>query len=376
MNNAGQSLTDRQTAVTVFKGIAILMVVLVHIAQPFSLPQWMEYVPRLGQLGCQIFLVLSAYTLCLSLERDAKTYFTFQKKRWLRIVPGYWSMIVIYLLLGGLSLLLLNKNVFGTSTNWAHIVINFFLLNGLVPGQSNNLVVRGGWYVGTSIILYLLMPLLYRIYQHKAEKWQKVRIWLFPLMVTVCSATVIIVAASIDSRFYCANNSFVYFSFVNQLSSFSIGFSLFDWKRNSRKMNKHILTVLCASLGVVSVLMFYSDVEHIFAIVPSVFSSFFACLFAVTSAKIEKNSLKTTLMQKWGKHSYSIYLVHSLIVYEGSKLVIHLWKVVFPNVSQGIIFIIWLPIAYVIIYGVGILFTKYLSVWNKLLEKRRQKYGS
>lgn len=348
------------------------MVILVHIAQPFSLPQWMGYIPKLGQLGCQIFLVISAYTLCFSLERGANTYFNFQKKRWLRIVPGYWSMIVIYLLLGGFSLLLLNRNVFGTSTNWKHIIINFFLLNGLVPGEANNHVVRGGWYVGTSIILYLLMPLLFRIYQHKAEKWQKMRIWLFPLMITVCSATAIIVAASIDSRFYCANNNFVYFSFVNQLASFSIGFSLFDWKRNNRAVNKYILAILCVCLGLLSALMFYSNIEHIFVFVPSVFSSFFACLFALTSEKIEKNSHKTILMQKWGNHSYSIYLVHSLIVYEGSKVVTHLWNVVFPNISQGIVFIIWLPIAYAIIYCVGRLFSRYLLFWDEILKPKRR----
>ena len=62
-------LTDRQTAVTVFKGIAILMVVLVHIEQKFQLPEWMTYVPQMGQLGCQIFLVLSSYTLCFSVDK-------------------------------------------------------------------------------------------------------------------------------------------------------------------------------------------------------------------------------------------------------------------------------------------------------------------
>lgn len=371
MNKARQSLTDRQTAVTVYKGIAILMVILVHVAQPFSLPQWMEYIPRLGQLGCQIFLTLSAYTLCFSLERKSITYFSFQKKRWLRIVPGYWSMIVIYLLLGNASLLLLKRNILGTSTNWAHIIINAFLLNGLVPGEANNLVVRGGWYVGTSILLYLIMPLLFRIYQSNGEKWEKVRIWLFPFVITVCSATAIIFASSIDSKFYCANNSFVYFSFVNQLSAFSIGFSLYDWKRNNRRLNTYGLTILCVCLGLLSVLMFYSNIEHIFVFVPSVFSSFFTCLFALTSAKIEMTSLKTTLIQKWGERSYSIYLVHSLIVYEGSKVVTHLWNIVFADISQGVAFIIWLPIAYAIIYCAGTLFTRYLSLWNKVLKRRR-----
>ena len=54
----------RNLVVDYFKGIAILMVVLVHSEQTFELPEGINYIPRLGQLGCQIFFLLSCFTIC------------------------------------------------------------------------------------------------------------------------------------------------------------------------------------------------------------------------------------------------------------------------------------------------------------------------
>ena len=76
-----------------------------------------------------------------------------------------------------------------------------------------------------------------------------------------------------------------------------------------------------------------------------------------------------TLIQKWGNHSYSVCLIHSIIAFEGSKVITHLWNRAYANISQGVAFILWLPIVYVIIYYAGILFTRYLSLWNIILKK-------
>ena len=45
-----------------FKGVAILLVVLVHSIQRFSVPYWVTVVPSIGQLGCQVFFVLSSFS--------------------------------------------------------------------------------------------------------------------------------------------------------------------------------------------------------------------------------------------------------------------------------------------------------------------------
>ena len=56
----------RNPLVDIFKGIAIMMVILVHSAQTFGLPEGVNYIPKLGQLGCQIFFLLSSFTIIYS----------------------------------------------------------------------------------------------------------------------------------------------------------------------------------------------------------------------------------------------------------------------------------------------------------------------
>ncbi len=65
------------------------------------------------------------------------------------MAPGYWSMIIIYILLAIVSISVLGKRVMWTSLNPIDILINIFFLNGLIPGSANNSVVLGGWFVGT-----------------------------------------------------------------------------------------------------------------------------------------------------------------------------------------------------------------------------------
>ena len=40
------------------------------------------------------------------------------------------------------------------------VIPNILLVNGIIPGDTNNNVVRGGWFVGTLIILYYLTPII------------------------------------------------------------------------------------------------------------------------------------------------------------------------------------------------------------------------
>lgn len=175
-----------------------------------------------------------------------------------------------------------------------------------------------------------------------------------------------IISSKIDSRFYCNNNSFVYFSFVNQLPTFSIGFALYDWKKNHHTDKRLLKILLCISFAISSVALFFSGIEYAFVFVPTVFAAFFSILFSLTSDIIEKYSNRMGAFQKWGEYSFAVYLTHSLIVYEGSTIILRMSQKVFSNCSHTIVFILWLPIAYMVVYFVGKVFTKYLDVWKNM----------
>jgi peptidoglycan/LPS O-acetylase OafA/YrhL len=127
------------------KGVAILMVILVHSAQPFKLPSPWAEVLAMGQMGCQMFFVLSGYTLCRSLDTKQLTFTHFMKRRVTRIIPSWWGIICCYLLIGNISIRVLGCNFTGSNLNIWDVIINLLLLNGVVYGEVNNRVVRGGW---------------------------------------------------------------------------------------------------------------------------------------------------------------------------------------------------------------------------------------
>lgn len=47
------------------KGVAILMVVTVHVSQAIPMPEWAKLVGSFGAMGVQFFFLLSAYLLPL-----------------------------------------------------------------------------------------------------------------------------------------------------------------------------------------------------------------------------------------------------------------------------------------------------------------------
>lgn len=52
--------------VDIFKGFAMIMVVIVHAEQIIALPSGVDCIAKFGQMGCQIFFLMSAFTLCIS----------------------------------------------------------------------------------------------------------------------------------------------------------------------------------------------------------------------------------------------------------------------------------------------------------------------
>lgn len=82
------------------RGIAILMVVLVHTGQitllvsksqhfTFIQPLLVKY----GQMGVQLFFVASAYTLCLSSfnrKNETNKFTKYAIRRYFRIAPAYY----------------------------------------------------------------------------------------------------------------------------------------------------------------------------------------------------------------------------------------------------------------------------------------------
>ena len=190
------------------------MIILCHITQVFDIPSYLSSMSSYGRMGCQIFFLLSGFTITMSYDKSCSKLMTFYKKRWLGLAPGYWMSIFFTVILSAVTILITGKNQLGTSLKFDGIIVNLLLLNGLVPTEANNLVFRGGWFIGTLTILYIIYPFLYKGYKKYGNPFLYGLIFLAMLIAAICFV--------ITNNIASPCSGFLYFSFINQLSSFGL----------------------------------------------------------------------------------------------------------------------------------------------------------
>ncbi len=326
-------------------------------------------VQRFGQMGCQIFFVLSSFGLCYSYSRKQLRFVPFMKKRISKLLIGYYGAIILHAIYRVLLASVQGKDII-SSLNIPGIVVNLLFLNGFIPVNGiNNTIVRGGWYVGTTVILYALFPLLYKLYfTERNEFWRKHRVVIFPLTILCVTSLAVIIAGFVHPAFICSNNSFVYFSFVNQLTPFALGLVLFDIK-DWLSVNKNVLLFSLISLFL-SIILFFGNFRYSFVFCPSFVAASFLLLFTWVSAnknicnKIESrsNGVVRTILA-FGKNSFSIYLTHSFIVYEFSVVSLKFLRMI--KNDDLLWYIVLLPIEFCLVYFVGYLYNKCIGIIKK-----------
>jgi peptidoglycan/LPS O-acetylase OafA/YrhL len=85
--------TARLPVIDEIKGLALTLVVFYHATGILGWPNWLQ-----GQLGVDIFLILSGVTLALG-PSATEPLGTFFRRRLLRIFPAYWLALALFLAL-------------------------------------------------------------------------------------------------------------------------------------------------------------------------------------------------------------------------------------------------------------------------------------
>lgn len=355
-------------SVNFYKGIAIIMVILVHSAQLFKLPNIITYIPRFSQMGCQIFFVLSAFTLCMSYSKRKWKYKEFIKRRISKLAIGYWSMIIVQLVIRIAVAYIKGENLIKE----AHIcgmIINIMFLNGIIPNSTiNNLIVRGGWFVGTIFVLYLLFPLMYKLYEKIVQRYKMCN-YIFPLMFFMVSTTFLILLGTYNEKYLCINNGFIYFSFINQITCFSLGFSLYGLYINNQFSNVKMPLLKGIICLLISVWMFFLEYKFSFAFLPGIFGLCFFYFYIFTENKKVLNGKNTNIIeiiQKFGNISYEIYLTHPIIIYYIIYIVIIGFRKI--GLPDTLSYIFLLPIMYISVYYLGNIFSKYIRYVKKFMD--------
>lgn len=348
------------------RGIAILMVVLVHVAQNVPGLSWMmQAVTIYGQMGVQLFFVASAYTLSLAAVQrrgEAGALGAFYLRRFFRIAPLYYVAIALY------AALHLTLPWAAAATNMpregytpGNIAANAFFVHGLVP-SANNTIVPGGWSIGTEMLFYAVFPFLFAL----SEKFSRNRMRLAMLVAIGLALNLVLQWLLASPTGGPANNSFSYFSLLNQLPVFLLGIAAF-WSHRldpdvppDRLRPVHWLGF--ALLTGATLLLWKSRWPMAFALIPTVAGlSFFCLLNAVRAARTHPGWLRAI-----GRVSYSMYVFHFLFAW------LLLYRVV-PTLPSKVPPVATLAIGYLLVVTLTFLLARFTE---RILERPGIALGS
>lgn len=144
--------------VDALRGIAVLLVVLAHTPVPSRL----IILNIAGAYGVQLFFVVSAFTLFLSMAsrvtRDSQPVLFFFIRRIFRIVPAFYVAGIFYLIVNSTGL---NPWAPDGMHAW-QIIATALFVHGWFP-LAMNAVVPGGWSIAVEMNFYLFVPLCFAL---------------------------------------------------------------------------------------------------------------------------------------------------------------------------------------------------------------------
>ena len=365
--------TTKFAYVDMLRGIAILMVVMVHAAQRVPNLYWLaDNLAQYGQMGVQLFFVASAYTLCLSFSKSTGSplrVISFYIRRFFRIAPLYYIGITIYFILN----VAINFYHLGSVApiypyTFTNVFANVFFIHGLFP-QANNNIVPGGWSIGTEMLFYLAFPALFMGISKLTERFGvSIIVVMFAIVVMINAAMQAFLAVEFDLKII--NNKFLYFNIINQLPVFIIGIFAFHATRDIDNQGMSNSMAVRRSYGfgftllsIVAIVIYHKcNCSYKFAVIPIISGASFYCLLAY----LKMSRLRFNILSRIGQLSYSVYIFHFIAAWYLVPLMVEPLQNKLPSV-------IHLFISFFLSIG----FTVLLAIFSeKYIEARGIHVGS
>ncbi|TXC88736.1 acyltransferase family protein [Paraburkholderia azotifigens] len=312
--------TARVAALDAGRALAIVGVILVHLAlfMP-ALPAWLQAFADMGQYGVQLFFVISAVTIMLTLEAETRRFGDdrsliarrFYVKRFFRIAPLYYVAIAVYSL-GNVLAAHFHTQV-TAQHSMADVLANIVFIHAWVPSAVNT-VVPGGWSIGVEMCFYLFAPLIFVATRTRGGLWRT------SLMLMLLSAVLLSTGACADDVCIVENNSFLYYWPPTQLPCFVVGFLFARYGkrlllRDGVKLSRFGTVCALAACAGLLVLLYATGSGFGLAhwLAPTVAACAAAALLLLL-AQLPRRYPGARIVAAFGQNSYGLYIWSFVVI--------------------------------------------------------------
>ncbi|AUY32367.1 acyltransferase [Pseudomonas soli] len=241
-----------------------------------------------GAVGVDIFFVISGLVIYLSTRDKAIAPGQFLLNRALRIVPAYW----FYTLLMAVLMLAASRWMPHQVFEWQHLLLSLLFIPAENPGGYGLYpTLNVGWTLNFEMFFYLLFGLAFLVRQRH-------HLWLVTAALLLASE--VLGRLGVLSRFY--NNDIVY--------EFLLGIGLGVLYR--RGLIREGLWLPLGLLGLAGLALYHLDASQrlLHWGLPS-------ALVVLAFIALERYFKGNQVLKALGDCSYSVYLVHVLVLYAG-----------------------------------------------------------
>ena len=190
-------------------GVAMLWISLFHAWNLTTLPEPLKTIKATGFGGVDIFILLSAMSLTMSLLRREQTWGQFMARRAGRILPAYYVTAMPYTVF-----LILFRSAPVSALFW-----NATLLSYWVQAEG-----RFNWYISGIMFFYVITPPCVRLLKRSGHR-----------LLLICAG---IAAGLVLSRIFVANALWNYVDVVYRIPTFLLGILLGFYLQDDRPLGK------------------------------------------------------------------------------------------------------------------------------------------
>ena len=350
------------------RGIAILLVILVHVSFIDGIGPAMSYFHekvelfiKNGHLGVNLFFVVSAFTLMLSHQKrqyEDHANRNFFIRRFFRIAPMYYLAIIYFTFAyyTGLDF---------SDLDWGNIpkkelFTNILFINGFFPEYIHRYV-PGGWSITVEFMFYAMFPFLF-------PRMKDINIIFVFTLITLLISTVVNLFLT---GTYADHNDFLSLYIIAQLPVFSLGMLAFFIVTNKDKLAEVKLSSLCY-LTVTILIYCYVAINYDF-----LYSIVFFLLLVMLAQK-NYRLFSNKILAKIGKVSFSLYLMHFVMMTFFNRYGWMAWVNIDSTLSAACYFVLAYLSLFALSYVCSVFTHKFIEVpgqnlGKKLIQKLNQQ---